>query len=202
MKDFIYHSKPYVKANEVVGNSPMNLESEILREHSKHQCLRIAKWIGADKKRFKELMVLFLRGDYRITQRAAWIVAHCADTHRELFLPYLDAMIDRMLEPGVHDAVKRNVVRVIQDIEIPPKLVGKIATVCFDMLSSVREPIAVRVFSMTVLANIARQEPDLKNEIRILVEQQMPTGSAGFRSRGSKILKQLAVMEASIPRRG
>ena len=169
----------------------MNLEAEILREHSKDQCLRIASWIGADKKRFKQLMDLFLRGEYRTTQRAAWIIKHCADVHRELIAPYLDAMVNRMLEPGVHDAVKRNVVRILQDLRIPRRQAGKIATICFDMLASLDEPIAVKVFSMTVLANIAQEEPDLKNEIRILVEQQMINGSAGFRSRGAKVLRQL-----------
>ncbi len=169
----------------------MNLETEILREHSKRQTLRIAKWVGSDKRRFRELMDLFLNGEYRVTQRAAWIVKHCADDHTELVLPYFDKMVDRMLEPGVHVAVKRNVARILQDVEIPRRLAGKIATICFDMFGSAKEPIAVKVFSMTVLANIARQEPELKNEIRILIEQQMPTGSAGFRSRGMKILKRL-----------
>lgn len=136
-------------------------------------------------------MDLFLRGDYRVTQRAAWIVKHCADEHSELVTPYFNKMIDRMLEPGVHVAVKRNVIRILQDVEIPRRLSGKIATVCFDLFASAKEPVAVKVFSMTVLANIARREPELKNEIRILIEQQMPTGTAGFRSRGSKILKRL-----------
>jgi hypothetical protein len=169
----------------------MNLEAEILREHSKHQCLRIASWIGADRKRFKELITLFLKGDYRTTQRTAWIVKHCADVHRELILPYLDPMLDRMLEPGVHVAVRRNVIRILQDLEIPRDLAGKIATVCFEMLASHKEPIAVKVFSMTVLANLAQEEPDLKNEIRILVEREMINASAGLRSRGAKVLKQL-----------
>ena len=167
----------------------MNLETEILREHSKHQCFRIAKWVGTDKERFRELMDLFLKGEYRVTQRAAWIVKHCADNHAELVSPYFDEIIDRMLEPGVRVAVKRNVIRILQDVDIPRRIAGKIATVCFEMLGSAKEPIAVKVFSMTVLANIARREPDLKREIRILIEQQMPTGSAGFRSRGRKILK-------------
>ncbi len=136
-------------------------------------------------------MDLFLKGEYRVTQRAAWIVSHCADNHPDLIKPYLDVMIDRMLEPGMHAAVKRNVVRILQDIELPKQLEGRIATICFEMLASAKEPVAVKVFSMTVLANIAEQEPDLKNEIRILIEQQLPTGSAGFRSRGMKILKRL-----------
>ncbi len=169
----------------------MNLEAEILKEHSKRQSVRIANWVGSDKRRFRELMDLFLKGDYRITQRAAWIVKHCADEHAELVNPYLGKMIDRMLEPGVHSAVRRNVLRILQDVDVPRQIAGKIATVCFEMLGSAKEPIAVKVFSMTVLANIARREPDLKREIYILIEQQMPTGSAGFRSRGRKILKQL-----------
>ena len=169
----------------------MNLETEILREHSKHQSVRIANWVGSDKRRFRELMDLFLRGEYRVTQRAAWIVKHCADKHPELVYPYFDEMIDRMLQPGVHVAVKRNAIRILQDVDIPRQIAGKIATVCFEMLGSAKEPIAVKVFSMSVLANIARREPDLKREICILIEQQMPTGSAGFRSRGRKILKQL-----------
>ena len=169
----------------------MNIEDEILREHSKRQCLRITRWIGADRGRFKELMNVFLKGEYRTTQRAAWIVQHCADAHRELILPYLGPMLNRMLEPGVHAAVKRNVVRILQDIDIPRPLAGKVATVCFDLLAAHNEPIAVKVFSMTVLANLAQDEPDMKNEIRILVEREMINGSAGVRSRGAKVLKRL-----------
>ncbi len=172
----------------------MDLEAEILREHSKHQSLRLATWVGDDKRRFKELMHLFLKGEYRTTQRAAWIVKHCADASPELVYPYLNEMIDRMLEPGVHGAVKRNVLRILQDVEIPRRLAGKIASVSFDLLASAKEEIAVKVFSMTVLANIARSEPDLKREICLLVEQQMPNGSAGFRSRGRKVLKRLGAM--------
>jgi len=137
-------------------------------------------------------MKLFLKGEYRITQRAAWIISHCADEHPAIILPYLGRMLDRMLEPGVHVAVKRNVIRILQNIKIPDSLTGKVATICFDMLASQKEPIAVKCFSMTVLANIARQEPDLKNEIRILIEREVMNGSAGLRSRGAKILAKLS----------
>ncbi|HTX19718.1 MAG TPA: hypothetical protein VMG34_13775 [Bacteroidota bacterium] len=169
----------------------MDLQKEILREHSKRQCLRIATWIGNDEERFKSLMTLFLKGEYRTTQRAAWIVKHCADRNPYLILPYLGPMIDRMLEPDVHVAVKRNVVRILQELELPRKYAGKVATICFNFLESPKEPIAVRVFAMTVLANLAQAEPGLRNEIRILVERQLEGASAGFRSRARKVLKQV-----------
>lgn len=173
----------------------MNIEEEILLEHSKRNAVRIAEWIGSDPARFRKLMDVFLKGEYKVTQRAAWIVSHCADKHPHLLTPYLNKMIDRMLEPGLHVAVKRNVVRVLQNIEIPRKLSGKVATVCFDLLGSQQEPVAVRAFSMVVLGNIARQEPDLVPEIRQLVTQQMPWGSPGFISCGRKVLKKLDRIE-------
>jgi hypothetical protein len=54
-----------------------------------------------------------------------------------------------------------------------------------------KQPIAVRVFSMTVLCNLAGKLPELKNELIPLIEDQMPYGSAGFISRGRKVLKDL-----------
>ncbi len=97
----------------------MDLESEILKEHSKRQMVRIAKWVGNDRKRFKQLMDLFLHGEFRVTQRAAWIISECYELNPQLVIPWLPAMIKKMQEPGVHDAVRRNVVRLLQFVEIP-----------------------------------------------------------------------------------
>ena len=169
----------------------MDLEAEILREHSKRQALRIAAWVGTDRKRFGKLIALFLRGEYRVTQRAAWIVNSCAEEHPALIRPHLGRMIKRMQEPGVHVAVKRNVIRILQFIEIQEALLGEVTTVCFKYLASPAEPIAVRVFSVTVLGNVAQKEPDLKRELRLVIEQQLSSGSMGFCSRATRVLKMI-----------
>ena len=90
-----------------------------------------------------------------------------------------------------HVAVKRNIMRLLQDIEIPQQLYGTLTDKCFTLLDP-KETIAVRVFSMTVLANIAKQEPDLKKELSIVIEDQLPYASAGFLSRAKQVLKELA----------
>ena len=170
----------------------MDLEEEILREHSKLHAERLADWVGSDRTRFKRLMGLFLRGDYRVTQRSAWVVSICAENHPELIGPYLQRMITKMQEPGVHDAVRRNVVRILQFVEVPERLLGTVATVCFEYLSSAAQPIAVKAFSMIVLGNIARKEPGMKRELQLIIEQQLPYASAGFRSCARKVLKKIA----------
>jgi hypothetical protein len=100
-------------------------------------------------------------------------------------------LIHNLKRPGLHDAVKRNTVRLLQFISLPKSLQGVTAQVCFDLLQNRKEAIAVRVFAMTVLSNIAKDQPALKSELKIIIEDNLPYGSAGFVSRGRKILKEL-----------
>ena len=94
-------------------------------------------------------------------------------------------------KPGIHDAVKRNITRFLQFITIPKKFQGAVVDICLEYLANPKEAIAVRVFSMTVLTNMATENPELKNEIVPLIEDQLPFASAGFRSRAKRTLKQL-----------
>ena len=52
--------------------------------------------IWNDKKRFAELMNLFLGNTYRVTQRAAWVVSNCAEEYPELIKPYLEKMMNNL----------------------------------------------------------------------------------------------------------
>jgi hypothetical protein len=166
----------------------MNLKEEILREHSKRQATRIAAWVGTDKRRARSLMELFLKGDYRVAQRAAWVVRMCAQKHPRVIRPYLKQAVARMQEPNVHDAVKRSVVAILQTVEIPANLLGTVANVCFDYLSDVKTPIAVRAYSMTVLARIAEKEPELGRALRLVLERQLPYARPSLHARFRQVL--------------
>lgn len=169
-----------------------DLREEILKEHSKANAVRIVEWIGADAARFKQLMQLFLKEEYRVVQRAAHIVSIVAEKRKNLLVPYLTVMVQRMQEPGLPVAVKRNVVRILQHMDIPEALHGDVMNTCFDLLADPKETIAVRAFSMTILANLAVHYPEIKQELRAVIEDGLEHDpSPGFRSRGNKILNRL-----------
>lgn len=171
----------------------MTLREEILREHSKQHTVWLANRIGPNQEAFDELLELFLGDDYRVTQRAAWVVSHCADNHPWLIDKHLQPIIENLQKP-VHVAVKRNTVRILQFVDIPEDLLGITAEICFDFLNSGKETIAVKAHSMTILYNIVKKFPELKEELKLSIEDQLPFGSAGFKNRGSKILKALDKM--------
>ncbi|MEZ4886078.1 MAG: hypothetical protein R3E32_15190 [Chitinophagales bacterium] len=169
----------------------MDIRTTLLQKHSKANTMQIVDFIGDDQTRFDELMELLLNGEPLVVQRAAWAVGHCGVTYPRLIHKHFQSMIDKLKQPNIHDAVKRNTVRVWQFVEIPEEFMGSIASICFDYLADVKQAVAIKIFSMTVLLNITQKVPELKNELRLLIEEQMPYGSAGFRSRGRKTLKQL-----------
>ena len=81
--------------------------------------------------------------------------------------------------------------RALQYVDIPEKYQGKILDVCFRLLKSSDEPIAVKAFSMTVIFNLSKKYPDIIPELRATIKALMPNGSAGIKSRGNKVLKAI-----------
>ena len=167
----------------------MDIRQALMTEHSKQQTMAIVEFIGDDPQRFAELMKLFFAGEYRLTQRAAWPMNYCAERHPKLIRPYLPKLLDCLEREDMHDAVRRNVVRLLQYIEIPKRLTGKVYSHCVDLLDDIEQPIAVRVFAMTVAARIAQSEPDLLNELKLIVSKHLPHATAAFRVRAREILK-------------
>ena len=76
-------------------------------------------------------------------------------------------------------------------VDIPENMWEDCLNHCFKYLESGDEPVAIKVFSMTILYNLSNKIPEIKNELKILIENQLPFSSAGYKSRGSKILKKL-----------
>ena len=167
----------------------MNLETELLKEHSKKQCLLIVAYIGNNKKRFSELMGLFFRGEYRITQRAAWPMSICVRKYPGLIGPYFKKLLDNLSKKGISAAVVRNTVRLLQDVEIPKRFQGRIMSLCFEYIQSNEAPIAVKAFSLSILGNLSAEYPEIIPELKTIILERWEHETPAFRSRARKILK-------------
>jgi hypothetical protein len=169
----------------------------LLSDHSKAHINRVVKWIGIDKKRFAGLIKLVLGKDPVLAFRASWAMDYCTEKHPAIVKPHLEKLIDNLLLPNQHPSVYRCTIRILQHIEIPEKLLGKVVDTCFRLLQDSNSAVAVKAFSMTVLSNALKYEPDLANELEIVIREQMIEGSAAIQSRGKKILKQIGQLKST-----
>ncbi len=169
----------------------MNLREAILKEHSKEQCAAIVAWVGSSKKRFDQLFDIFLNDEHRVVQRAAWPVSYCVEAHPRLINEHFGSLVKKLQEPGIHDAVKRNSTRLLQHVNIPEEWQGPIMNICFDYVTSPGEAVAIKAFSLTVLANLAKYYPEIIPEIKLVIADQLEEQSLAFKGRAKKILKDL-----------
>ena len=64
-------------------------------------------------------------------------------------------------------------------------------TLCFDYLLSLDEEIAVKAFSLTVLNNLSILYPEIKQELKTIIEDRWEFEKAAFHSRAKKILNEI-----------
>lgn len=172
------------------GKPVMRIESLLHKEHTKESAEKIAAYIVDDASRFNELVEIFVNGPYRITQRASWPLTLVIEKHPGLLRPHYRVILKALANSAAHPAVKRNVFRLLQFVDIPKRYQGEVAQHCFDCLMDKKQPIAARVFAMSVLDNLSVYHPELKKELKLIIEENIPYASAAFISRARKVLKK------------
>lgn len=163
--------------------------SKRFHKETSHQ---IADWIGSDQERFSELMALVLGDDDEVSKYSSWTVHHCLEKNPQLITPHLEAMISNLDRPKLNDSVVRTTVKALAETDIPRALQGIVLQKCFDYLLDPKTAIAIRVHAMQAVFNISKNEPDLLRELREVIEGELEHGSAGFKSRGKRILKEIS----------
>jgi hypothetical protein len=147
----------------------------IIREHldnghSKILTDELVAFIGNNAERMTELMACFFDEEWRICQRAAWAVGLIGEQQASLIEPFLEQMLLNLKTPK-HDAILRNTMRAIHALPtIPTEVEGLTVDAAFRFLEDPSVSIAIRMFSMRILGKMCKKEPDLKPELRILLE--------------------------------
>ena len=154
--------------------------------------MQITDHACSSPKHFKELMDCFLRNEYRVAQRAAWSVSWAARSKPALIKPYIKGLVAQLDRTDVHPAVIRNSVRILEAIEIPEEFHADVMNACFAFIEKPSTPIAIKAFSLTTLQNLSKHYPEIKQELKIIIEERFDTETPAFKSRAKKILKEFS----------
>jgi hypothetical protein len=141
----------------------------------------------------KPLLELSYRCESPWCQRASRIISLSAAEKPDIIQPYSSEMI-RRLSSFTSESVIRNFLKIY--MEVPVKLTKRdkehLLNACFDFLAG-DFSVGVKVYSMDILYALSDDFPEIRKELYFLVESQIEDASAGFKSRGSKILKKLSI---------
>lgn len=170
----------------------MDLNEQLLAAASKANCDVIVNWVGNKQNRFDELVTFFLSGEPVLSQRAGWPLSYAGRKHPILVQKHLKKLVKNLQKSNLHDAIKRNTIRLLESIEIPEEITGTLMNICFDYISSPVEKPAIKAFSLTVLENMTVKYPEIRSELKTIIEDRWDYETAAFRARARKILKKLS----------
>ena len=159
--------------------------------NTKENIAKIITYADKDTEKLKELMTYFLGDNARISQVTSWAVGHIGESQPMLFKPYHSQLLARFKNRQNHNAIRRNIARIYQFIEIPQHIESELFDLCLQAILSPYEAIAIRAFCMTIGERIATKYQELIPELTIAIESTYDTGTSGIRNRAMHTLQRL-----------
>ena len=172
----------------------MDIKTTLLTpdKQSKTVAARVAHYAATSEETFGELVQCFLGGDYKLAQRAAHSLSIAAAERPDLISAYAPVLVRQLARRDVHHAVIRNSARILEKIEIPEEAQAEALEYALALVQDTQVPVAIRAFCMTVLFNLTKIYPELKVELRHIIQDRLPYEPPAFRARGKKILASIS----------
>lgn len=162
------------------------LEAEASRANTDY----VANWAGTNAERIADLVDIALNADGQTAARALWALEKVAAAHHNILLPHIPALV-AALPRFTFSGMRRIACKILMLTDVPQDFDGPIIDFCFRMLETPDEPIGVKANSMSLIASRLSDYPELKPELKAIVDSIIETSdSKGFvvRAKHSKLL--------------
>lgn len=139
---------------------------------------------------FRTLLQLVLHETDPLAWRAAWILDGSDEFKPGLARKHISHIVNALPELESKGTL-RSLLRLLSRYEIPEQEQGLLIDLCFSYLVSELYPVAVKVHAMQIIYLHVLIYPELKDELLAVIEDQIANNSAGFKSRGRRLIKQM-----------
>jgi hypothetical protein len=136
-------------------------------------------------------LISLLYKEHPVGMRFSWLFGEIVREDPLLVFPIVTHCFERrnvLKFPGF----KRSVAKMLAEAGIPEEIEGEVADQLFNWVTDPKIKVSVKVFSIEALCQLTFKYPDFKNELEIVIDDQLNKNTAAFRARAKKILKKLA----------
>jgi hypothetical protein len=167
-----------------------NLKELLLKGNSRSYTDFVADIVSKRPELVGQLWDIYLSMEEPVSRRAAWIIDTASEDKPDWVEPFLPDLI-RKLPVFNHDGLKRHALRMIARLPFPVNTDGELMNITFEWLLSPTESVAVKMYCIQILYRLSATEPDILQELYDTIEFQMSDGTPGFRSIGSKMMRDI-----------
>ncbi len=167
----------------------MNWKNIVNNTMSKEIGKELVYFFAEQPDQIQELINYIESNDGKGSSRSAWVLTHIWDRFPALLHPYIPLLI-QIIEQPVSEAIQRSIIRILQYSELPESHHGFLVDYLFLKITDPQQAIAVRAFSIAVLARLVKLYPDLQAEFKLCLEELIPNASSGLKNRAKNYLNQ------------
>ena len=137
-----------------------------------------------------QVLLPLLDEPYPMNFCLSWALDHLSGKNPEVLKEHVEFLFKK--EPEMdYPGYKRSLTKIMANAGIPETIEGEAVDKLFGWLMHPDTDVAVKMYSMQALFNLAQKYPDLQGELKIVIEEQLPHGSSGFKNRARKLLQKL-----------
>jgi hypothetical protein len=169
----------------------MNL-AELLPDTGKLSAIHTADVAIKKRSLIPELLDTAFHATHPMSTRAANTLEIIDSKKPELIKPYYKKIISAFPKFTI-DGQKRCLLKIFTRhvAELKDAELCALLNYCFDAMNSSSETVGVKAYSMMILFEISKREPDIRNELAIAISSQLSESQKAFQSLGSRMLVKL-----------
>jgi hypothetical protein len=172
----------------------MQTIEEILLDFKSHRNYKYsAKLIAQNKTFVDDLLRYCLTLKYPYPQYSSWLLSHVAENHLEFILQFHSKIIDTFLDCQ-EPSTQRNLCNVLTKLPKIEYREGELLDTYFAFLQSSETKVALKVYSMYQIVDFLKDYPELKSELKIIIEDGIKKETPAFAAASRKVLKQISKM--------
>jgi hypothetical protein len=149
-----------------------------------------AALVAAQKNLIPDLLTLCLDKEYPFPQYSSWLLAHVAGKHTELLTEFQPQLIDIVFQ-SPDQSVQRNISGALLNFPRIAYKEGEWLELLFHFLQDPQFKVALKSYSMQLIVGFLEDYPELKGELKSILETGMEEGSPAYRAGARKVLKYL-----------
>ncbi|ADR21680.1 hypothetical protein MATR_06880 [Marivirga tractuosa] len=168
----------------------MDLRTKLKTRISKEGIENLIQTVNNDRISIEEIIDLLKNRETQF--QASWLMTHLVEKTPSILNHTHISQLAKIIENTKLEGLERNIWRILNFVEIPPKLHEGLINLAFEKLEDHKTAVAIQVFSMSVLEKLLVNKMELQLALKAVLELKMerqPT--PGLRSRATKIINKI-----------
>ncbi|MBI3233677.1 MAG: hypothetical protein HYZ42_06490 [Bacteroidetes bacterium] len=125
-----------------------------------------------------------------IGMRFSWMLGGLCEKHQDYIYPAISYLFLNREAIKINQ-FNRSLAKMFKLVGIPPEIEGEAVNELFIWLQSADSNLSTKTYSLQALHKLTQQHNELKNELKLILEDLNYIDAPSFRSHADKVLKEL-----------